>query len=239
MKYMLLSLALLLFIPAMAQYEDDNTYSKRSKSTISLPIDENTGVVTFSKVITSEGNTADDLFKRAQDFAKTNKSKFIFSNGQRNAGWEMAAGTRKANDKYDIQHAESDVGLVDINYEERTVYARCAWRHEGSMMACPRLLMVKADVFFQSKDGKTRVLITNLSYNHYNISTGRPEAIYAEGLKDAGPCKSSGPVDELLQCKRCKGGMNKFLSFLQETSDSFFTSYETYLSKPSISNSDW
>lgn len=211
---------------------------QKSYGQISLPYDSVTKRFCISKIITADSLSTKNLLQIAKNFTKTDKEKFFMSNGSRNMGTVVMFGMNKAKDDNDVNAAKSDIGFDSYDEESNSILAHCVWRREGNAMGCVRLMIIKGDIIIRCKDGKSKIEITNMHYNHYNISNGKAEPVYGS---ENGDCKSRGTLEALYQCDKCDGQLLKLSDFIYDETMSLIKQYKVAISQRNgLSNTqDW
>lgn len=100
--------------------------------------------------------------------------------------------------------------------------------YKGGTMGCVRVFEYSFDAIVQFREGRYKYEITNFVYLHYN-HTGTTQQVY--GMKDQGACKSSGTLEEFLECNRCKGELKKLFDFIDSDAKAFIEEMKKYISE--------
>lgn len=184
------------------------------KSQTDFPENEG-GNISFNEVVTTSNQMSENqIYNNLKDWISTKSSNFNRSNSEKNAqGSEVWGGTTKQNFAQIDALYKNETPLKLSDKESYKLIAKIVNKYTGGTMGCIRILYFEYDLIIKIKDSKYKYEITNFTYTHYNQSTGKQTQMY--GMKDEGPCKSKGDLNELFECERCKKDFQKLYDYLK------------------------
>lgn len=193
-----------------AQEAEENSDADK---TVIFPMDTMTGRVAYTRIVNVEGASASVLLRRAERFAKEDRSKFYTTSGNRN----LFASSSTKGDETSMNSAEANTGYLSTDAATNTVLCRISWQFQGRTMRCVYDMNLSGDLIIRTKDSKAKVSITNITYANY--SSGDRNLVKLNGFKDSGPCSSHGNLEQTVDCRVCRKPLRKMNDWMQETAD--------------------
>lgn len=161
---------------------------------------------------------------------------FNRSNSEKNSqGSNVWLGTPKKNSAQVDALYKNDSPLKLADKESLKIIAKIVNKYTGGTMGCIRVIYFEYDLIIKIKEGRYKYEITNFTYTHYNQATGKQSQIY--GLKDDGPCKSKGDLNELISCDHCNGEFEKLYKYLTSDISKFLDDMKSNIDKKA--NDNW
>jgi len=210
--------------------------SEVNKNAFSLPIDSLTNKVSFYGVEAVD-KSADEIYNVVKEWFNTNATKFSKSTSLKSSETnDVIWGTSKKNmSDIDLKFKIDDNLSMDDNANKKSI-GKATLKYFGSSYGCVRTIYVTYDIKVSCKDKRFKYEITNFNVEHYNPYTAKKMAFMQ--TKDDGPCRSTGSIENLLNCKSCTKGLNDFFQVIQREIDLLKTDLITCTKKP-ISGSSW
>lgn len=131
---------------------------------------------------------ADHIFQVANKYVTDHKNEFFFSNGKRKLSWYAEDGTP-------VTIGKDEYGNADINKVERSIKVPVVYRFEGDGMGSVGYLLLHGFAYFDAKDGKCKLELSNFTYEHFSATTGKAAPIVNEISGDSLP--ASGRLEDL------------------------------------------
>jgi|GEM_PF-3139840 hypothetical protein len=188
-------------------------YSKAQEKPI-LPFDTVSKKVIYSGIVKVDSSiNANTLYNIIKEWFASDVSKFYRTSSEKGSASNDAIwGTPKANMATIDLSFKNDQPLKLDDPGNKKLIGRVVCKYFGSSYGCVRLIYLTFDFKIQVKDGRYKYDVTNFDYTHYNHYTATK--IGFNVMSDKGPCKSTGPIEGLLQCDKCTSGLEKFYSFI-------------------------
>jgi len=206
----------------------------QAQSVSVLPIDSITGKVFYKKIIELDTSyNHKKLISLSKQWFSSNIKNFNRSNSDKQQNLIFAKGN--SNDLDNLFFIDQPLTYSDS--EEGIVQGRCAIKYTGSSVGLIRVVYIQFDIIIATKNGKAKMECSNFTYAHYNQSNKRASQFY--GVKDSGPCKSKGPLEELIPCAPGFGEFDRFFKFIEENVFSLNTDFEFFLKIKSVKDNDW
>lgn len=209
----------------------------KSLGSSGLPIDDKTNLVTFTKIVEVAGLSANQLYTLAKEWM-SNEQLFNIDAGTKGMGaMEAFVGTSRANfSVIDNLYRVKDVVTYQDD-ESKKLTGGFSIRYFGGSLGCVRVVYITGDIKLQFKDGKYKIEATNMSYAHYNQTTGRETPFNI--MSDKGDCASKNLIENMLICQQCKNEKEKLYKFISAEIDRLFTNWEKFLENKRNENNDW
>ncbi len=209
---------------------------KSSQSSM-LPVDEKTRLVTFKNIVEVKGLTAGELYNLAKEWM-SNEQLFNVDAGTKGMGaMEAFVGTSRGNFAViDNTYRIKDVITLE-DKELKKLIGGFSMRYFGSSLGCVRVVYVNGDIKLYFKDGRYKIEATNMSYAHYNQTSGRAAPFMT--INDKGDCASKNPIESMLICTKCKREKIKLYTFLTEEITGLIENLEKFINLKKDESDDW
>jgi hypothetical protein len=194
--------------------------------------------VIYTDVVNMDSShTADVLYNSCKEWFSSNITKFNRSSSEKNSSLnDDLFGTQK-----------KDMATIDLSYKnnqplkmddpsQKKLIGTCVLKYFGSSMGCVRVVYLTFDIIILIKDRKYKYEITNFEYSHYNPY--KAAKIGFNLTNDKGPCKSTGPIEDLLNCKNCTDRLNEFYSYIDKEIKFMINNLNEF-TKSSRTNTTW
>lgn len=206
-----------------------------------LPLDSISNKVVFREVIELDSSyNAERIFSIVKEWFSTNSKKFNHSNSDKNfSTGDVLMGTQRGNSVSIDQLYKIDQPLKLEDKIENKLIGNGVLKYTGSTMGCIRIVYLEYDIKVYIKDSKLKIELTNLNYTHYNQMSMKQAQIY--GWSDDGPCCSKNTIENLLNCERCKGEMEKYFVYIKKEMEFIISDLKKFLIEngKSVSKDDW
>ncbi|MCX6252780.1 MAG: hypothetical protein NTX61_18750 [Bacteroidetes bacterium] len=205
---------------------------------VKFPIDLVSKKVIYTGVVQVDSSlNANTLYNILKEWFASDVSKFYRSSSEKGSGTNDAIwGTKKANMATVDLSFKNDQPLKLDDPANKKLLGRVVCKYFGTSMGCVRLLYLTFDIKIQAKDGKYKYDISNFDYTHYNHYSA--SKIGFNVFSDKGPCKSTGPIEELLQCENCTGGLEKFYNYIDTEVNKLILDVKEFVNKNKV-NTSW
>jgi hypothetical protein len=131
---------------------------------------------------------AEHIFHVANTYVNDHKNEFFFSNGKRKLAWYAENSALVAIDK-------NEFGIAQVNKADRSIKVPIVYRFEGDGMGSIGYLLLHGFAYFDVKDGKCKLELSDFTYEHFSGTTGKKAPIIAE-ISD-GSLPTSGRLEDL------------------------------------------
>jgi hypothetical protein len=104
--------------------------------------------------------------------------------------------------------------------------------YEGRFNECIESLDLQARFKLEAKDGKTRIMLHSVSYQHSDKQTGETTSVAKTNMlqqKLTACAPSSGAIEDLFNCKECQQSLNHLDRELKSYFDKVADEYQSYL----------
>ena len=209
-----------------------------AQNSIILPYDSISKKTIYSKIIVLDSSyNSTIIYNTLKEWFSTDISKFYRTSSEKgSAANDGFWGTKKANMATVDLSFKNDQPLKLDDPANKKLIGRIVCKYFGSSYGCVRLIYLTFDIKVQVKDGKYKYEMTNFAYTHYNPY--QANKIGFNVMNDKGPCKSTGPIEELLQCDNCKDGLEKFYRYIDNEVKSLISDMQDYIKK-NKANTTW
>jgi hypothetical protein len=200
-----------------------------------LPFDTVSQKVIYSDIVNLDSTyQATTIYNIIKEWFSSDISKFSISGSEKGSATTDALwGTNKQSmATIDLSYKnEQPLKLDDPN--NKKLIGRVVCKYFGSSYGCVRVVYLTFDIKTLIKDGKYKYEIANFTYSHYNPYNNAYKMTFGT-FSDKGPCKSSGPIEELIGCTNCPEGLGKFFSFIDQQVKQLIADLNEFIIKSSI-----
>ena len=155
-----------------------STFAQTNKSTVKLPIDDNTKLISYNKVIDVTNQSKDSLFNRVLLWAKSYyknpydvireqrieegkiicKARYKISNPPDKKGFASDAGLVQYTLKFICTDQKISLQITDINWKQTSYYACEKWMDTSN-----QYYKTEFEYYLQQVDANTKEIIKNIS----------------------------------------------------------------------------
>lgn len=129
-------------------------------------------------------------------------------------------------------YAQSKNFTVEKDPVNNSVELIASLPYQGRFNECIESLDLQARFKIEAKDGKTRIMLHNVSYVHTDKQTGETTSIAKTNVlqqKLTACAPSSGAIEDLYNCGECQQSLNHLSDELQSYFDKIADEYQGYL----------
>lgn len=194
-----------------------------------LPFDSATGKIVYTNIVKVDSTiNSSDIYNAFKEWFSSDISTFYITSSEKSTNTTDAIlGGKKYNmSTFDLQY-KNVTPLKMSDPETKKLIGQAVIKYFGSSLGCTRLIYLTFDIKVQSKDGKYKYEITNFSYTHYNPYSGQKMTFGT--LSDNGNCKSSGDIEDLIQCNNCSNSLIDFYSFIDKSVNKIISTMNFYI----------
>jgi len=226
LSFALLNLCMLLYINTLAQ------------STKALSIDSVTKKVTITEIVKVDSSiNSDELYRIIKEWFASDVGKFQRSSSEKASALTdgLIGSTKKDLATLDLSF-KNDNPLKMDDPKDRKLIGRVICKYFGTSMGCIRLIYATFDIKVQIKENRYKCDFSNFNYSHFNHYTSKKMPIFI--AVDSGPCKSSGAIEELMDCQYCSDGLEKFYAYIHNEVKSLTSDLKAFI-ESNKSESNW
>ena len=188
------------------------------------------GKLTYEKVIQFDSSiSVDVIYSKTKELFLTQSSVINRYHSKANSNQK-----RDASKYEDLRRLMEPIKFTDdVNH---IVVGSGSLQYYGTSMGCIRIVNLQFNVRVAIKTGRMKIEISDLTYTHNNQVSNAPMSFMT--MKDAGPCKSQGTIEDLIKCDKCKNELGQYFTFLNSDMPELINEFEKQLSG-SLKKQDW
>ncbi len=134
-----------------------------------------------------------------------------------------------------FERAKNFARVTNVNFKEnkskKTLTIPVDWRYHGGYNECVEDMNLKGDLLVEIKGTKTRISLTNITYEHKDRGNGEAKGVAKSNLlkrqEDCAP--QSGKVELIYNCTSCNESLQSVTRALQSQFDIYADQYQDAL----------
>lgn len=140
-----------------------------------------------------------------------------------------ASSFAKNNKWTDVTISNDTVGKI--------VTAKMGWFYKGSKAGCIGSMLVEAEMKVTCRDHEATIYITNFTYKHYPFGAQTTKRLRTD--KSTEPCDSTGTIEQLMDCRQCRGSQRKIYKKIRKNCKELLGNYKDQMKNPDEAKVNW